>query len=283
MNYNTLNIDELMDELRFSEPVENAVRKKLKDPKIENCASTAYKGDGFDFAICRRMPLTRLTVVCRLLLQKYGEYIARGVSKQIIFDTFRDVSLRAQLYFEKTGKAGITKDDAIWFRHIINIKIFKIGALQFQPFEMVYLDEETIGEKYMVFSQKQKETLPAGTPVINCHVQKRANLDPALVNQSFDDARAFFLKIFPKKRFKAFLCYSWLLYPAMTEKLGKNSKIKRFSENFTIVSSCDDHSEAVKNLFAEKNAKKLLAMTYLQKLAANHIEYFGYACGIKII
>ena len=39
----------------------------------------------------------------------------------------------------------------------LNVVIFKIGSLQFQPFEMIYLDEETIGEPYMTFSKEQKE------------------------------------------------------------------------------------------------------------------------------
>ncbi len=52
----------------------------------------------------------------------------------------------------------------------MNVSIFKISSLQFQPFEMIYLDEETIGEPYMAFTKEQKESLPNGLPVINCHI-----------------------------------------------------------------------------------------------------------------
>jgi len=41
---------------------------------------------------------------------------------------------------------------------------------------MIYLDEETIGEDYMVYSETQKRALPKGTPVINCHIQEGADL-----------------------------------------------------------------------------------------------------------
>ena len=93
-------------------------------------------------------------------LQKYAEYKAVGVTDEIILDTFSDVSLRANLYYKQHGRIGISKDDVVWFRHIMNVHIFKIGVLQYQTFNMVYLDEETIGEPYMVFTQEQKRTLP---------------------------------------------------------------------------------------------------------------------------
>ena len=89
--------------------------------------------------------------------------------------------------------------------------LFFICALQFQPFKMIYLDEETIGEPYMIFSKQQKQTLPAGAPVINRHIQQGANLRPKAVDASFCGARRFFAAHFPA-RFEAFLCYSWLLY-----------------------------------------------------------------------
>ena len=91
---------------------------------------------------------------------------------------------------------------------------------------MIYLDEETIGEPYMIFSKQQKQTLPAGAPVrylpssaedaagapvINRHIQQGADLRPEAVDASFCGARRFFAAHFPA-RFEAFLCYSWLLY-----------------------------------------------------------------------
>ena len=150
-----ISMDILLGELQFSKEIENAIRQKLnKDSKqVSIIAETAYDGEDFDFALCKRMPLTRLAVLTQLLLSKYDEYRSKGLPNKIIFDTFRDVSLRAKLYFEDKGKVGLSKDDVIWFRHIMNIAIFKIGALQFQPFEMIYLDEATIGEAYMVFSE----------------------------------------------------------------------------------------------------------------------------------
>jgi len=276
-----MTLEKMISELQFTRDIEQAVLGEIRrDGKlIGEIAETAYRGEAD--ALCRRMPLTRLAVVTYLLLRKYDDYKAKGVPDSVIFDTFRDVSLRAGLYYRKNGNAGISKEDVIWFRHIMNAAIFKIGTLQFQPFEMVYLDEETIGEPYITFTKGQKEALPSGTAVINCHIQQGADLRPPSVAAAFQNAKHFFSKYFPTARYKAFLCYSWLLYPPMLERLPGNSNIKRFAANFSIIGSCNDPEQAVECLFGHSAGKALPAKaTSLQRLALAHIELFGFACGI---
>ena len=179
-------LETLLPQLEFQSNIEDAVKQKMIKSRrqVEEIAATAYSSNDFDFLLCKRMPLTRLVVVVYLLTQKYVEYKAIGVTDEIILDTFRDVSLRANLYYKQHGKIGISKDDVVWFRHIMNVHIFKIGVLQYQTFNMVYLDEETIGEPYMVFTQEQKRTLPNGSPVINCHIQKGANISQGVFQGS---------------------------------------------------------------------------------------------------
>lgn len=280
-----MNLETMISELHYKRDIEQAVLQKIRKDEnlIKKIAETAYHGKDFNFALCRRRPLTRLAVVTYLLLQKYDDYKAEGIPDTIIFDTFRDVPLRAKLYCEKTGKIGISKEDVIWFRHIMNIVIFKIGALQFQPFEMVYLDEETIGEPYITFTKEQKEALPAQAPVINCHIQQNADLSPKAVEASFRSARQFFSTHF-SAQYKAFLCYSWLLYPPMVKHLSQKSNIKQFAANFTIIGTCSDSKQAIESLFESKIKGQLPAnATALQKLAFEHIELFGFACGILVI
>ncbi len=281
-----MTLEKMMAELRFISGVEQAVLRKIRMDEKGICeiAETAYHGEDPDPALCGCKPLMRLAAVTCLLLRKYDDYKAKKIPDGIIFDTFRDVSLRANLYYERNGKAGISKEDVIWFRHIVNAEIFKIGALQFQPFEMVYLDEGTIGEPYMAFTKEQKEALPCGTPVINCHIQQGADLSPRSVEAAFQNARRFFSKYFPTVRYKAFLCYSWLLYPPMLEHLSEKSNIKRFAGNFSIIGACNDPEQATGYLFGSGTGKALPAnATSLQKLAFEHIELLGFACGIIAI
>jgi len=276
-----LSLDKLLHELNYPQPVEMAVRRKLADRNMRETADSAYVGEGLDFALCRRMPLTRLAAVTLLLLQKYKAYRGIRASDEIIFDTFRDVSLRAELYYNATGESGIRKDDVIWFRHIMNVNIFKIGVMQFQPFEMLYLDEEMLGEPYMKFDPVQKASLPVGTSVINCHVQQGADLTPQKVRRALHDAEAFFKNHFPDVRFRAFLCYSWLLYPPMLCSLSERSNIRQFSELFDVVGFCGDNEQAMESLFPNGKRKALPTPTSLQAAALAHPEQFGFACGIR--
>lgn len=277
-----MTLEKMLPELHLESVIEDAVNRKFtKDRRlIQEIAETAYSSDDFNFPLCKRMPLTRLVVVMYLLTIKYAEYKAIGVSDDIILDTFMDVSLRANLYYKQSGKIGISKDDVIWFRHIMNVRIFKIGALQYQKFDMLYLDEETIGEPYMVFTEEQKSALPNGSPVINCHIQRGADIGVASVKESMERAKVFFKHYFPSIRYKAFLCYSWLLYPPMLKRLPEESNIKQFAEHFSIISSCNDSAQALENLFDNGIPKPLHECSSLQKLAIEQKDLFGFGCGI---
>lgn len=273
-----MTLEHILQQLHCNADIEAAVYKQIRanENSIQEKAKFAYAGELPEFPLCKWDPLTRLSVVIYLLLQKVEEYRADKIPDPIILNTFRDVSLRANLYFEKTKKAGISEDDVIWFRHLMNVNIFKIGSLQFQPFEMIYLDEETLGEAYMQFSQAQKIKLPAGTPVINCHVQQGTDLCKRSVEASFSEALTFFHQYYSSLDFKAFLCYSWLLYPPMMKLLKENSNIKYFAEKFTIISSCSDSEQAEQYLFSGYSKHT----TSLQETWSQDKTYFGYACGI---
>ena len=280
-----MTLETLLPQLEFNSVIEDAIKQKMFKSRrqIEAIAETAYNSDNFDFPLCKRMPLTRLVVVAYLLSQKYADYKAIGVSDEIILGTFRDVSLRADLYYKQNGKIGISKDDVIWFRHIMNVHIFKIGVLQYQTFNMIYLDEETIGEPYMVFTQEQKFALPSGSPVINCHIQKGANISAALVNKSIDQAKMFFKDCFPSIEYKAFLCYSWLLYPPMLNMLSDNSNIKQFAKCFSIIGECNDSEQAKENLFDYGKHNPPCKPTTLQRMAKEDNSILGYGCGVIML
>ena len=135
------------------------------------------------------------------------------------------------------------------------------------------------------FLLNKRKKLPAGAQVINCHVQQGADLSTEEISKSFSDAQALFAKIYPKIEFKAFLCYSWLLYPDMTKLLPENSRIKAFAENFEIIGKVQDNEQAFENLFEKsyKRPPKLKNATYLQNLATKNSKAFGFACGIRYL
>lgn len=280
-----MTLESLLPQLEFEPVVEEAVKHKIAKSRrqIEIIAETAYGSNDLDFPLCKRMPLTRLAVVTYLLAQKYTDYKSIGAAESIILDTFRDVSHRANLHYKQSGKIGISRDDVIWFRHIMNVHIFKIGVLQYQKFNMIYLDEETLGEPYMVFADGQKEILPVGVPVINCHVQQGANICAVMVKDSLARARIFFKKCFESVQYRAFICYSWLLYPLMVQKLPEKSNIRQFADFFSIIGVCGDSAQAKENLFNYGKSNSPCASTSLQRMGKEHKEILGYGCGVIML
>lgn len=248
----------------------------------EAAALTSYEGEGPEFPICRKRPLDRLVLWCCHMTWARRQYEARGVSHQVILDTCSDIALRAKLYEAKTGKPGLSKDDVIWFRHIHHASIFRLGPLQFQRFEMVYLDEEGCGQAYMTFASEQKAHLPQGTPVINLHIPKDANLSPATVADALDQAMAFFPQVFPEHRAKAFLCYSWLLYPGLQALLPKESNILQFAARFQIIGQARDPAESIRRIYGKRFPRKenYPQDTQLQRQALGRFSFLGEACGI---
>lgn len=265
--------EDLLAALRFSPAAKQAIREQIFSDRIRMIAQTAYAGTVPDFPLVKQPAEIRLITVVYLLQQKYNAYHEKGVPDAIIFDTFRDVTLRANLYYAKQCKVGITGEDVIWFRHIMNVNLFKIGTLQYQPFEMIYLDEETIGEPYMVFPEQYKRLLPSNTPVINCHIPAGADLRYDAVEASLNAAKEYLPLWFPQVHFKAFLCYSWLLYPPMLNSLPPASNIRRFGQRFTILGTCSDPEQAMEHMQPG-------AQTQLTRLAKENKALFGFACGV---
>lgn len=272
----------LLSKLHYWEQIQREVQKEIKrqGEAMEILADKAYEGENFRFFLCGQSPILRLTVITYLLVTKYEEYKKMGVSEDIIFETFRDVTLRAELYFKKNGQVGITEEDVIWFRHIMNVEIFKIGSLQFQPFQMLYLENE---ELYTIYSADAEKLVPSGCPVLNCHVQRGVDLSGQSVENSFVKAKAFFKRVKPETTYRVVLCYSWLLYPQMVQNLSATSNIRRFAEQFQIIGTCKNPEQAMENLFDQGKVNESEGLTFLQKLALEHTELFGFACGIRLL
>lgn len=271
-----MELNKLVEKLEFPEKIESALVEKLRRSarELSRIAEQPYQNEDGGFPLLRRRPLTRLAAVVRLLTERYEGYRELGLTDEIIFDTFRDVTLRAKLYEQATGMVGLSKDDVLWFRHMMNCAIIQVGSLQFQRFEMVYLDREFLGEPYMEFRKDIKRTLPIGMPVLNCHIPRGADLSVPAVEDSLALIDQLTRTLFPEHR--TVICYSWLLYPPMVARLPKNSRIKGFARRFQVIGQCDDREQALENLAVGSGERE----TALQTMAKRHPESFGFACGV---
>ena len=247
-------------------------------------AEKAYEGELCDLPICKRKPDERLVIWCCLVPVIVEKYREAGAPNTVIIQTLWEISRLAAEYEKRTGKIGLSKENVIWLRHIYHANIFAFGSLQFQPFKMVYLDEDGCGEEYMTFSQKQKEKIPPGSPVINVHIPTGADLSPGAVERSFVEAEEFFLSKDPSCSPLAFLCYSWLLYPGMQELLPLGCNIRNFAARFQIIGQVSDPygSDAVRRIYGRRYPAKreYPTQTQLQRNALGHFSKLGMACGI---
>lgn len=64
------------------------------------------------------------------------------------------------------------------------------------------------------------------------------------------------------------------------QALSPESRIRKFYQLFMIIGKCNDSEQAIENLFADGKRKKLPEMSSLQKMAIDHLDWFGFACGI---
>ena len=276
-------VEALMPDLALPVEVADQVLAYLKArPALGALASKAYAAEDGNFDILWRKPFTRLALICALLPGLHQRFVEAGIPRQVWLDSIDDIRLRQRLYFERTGKVGLAKGDARWYRHLIGFKLFKIGSLQFQPFEMLYLDEDGIGEDFMRFSEAQKKALPPGTPVLNTHIQYGAHLEPVALEKTFDDARAFFRRFFPEQDFKAFITYTWLLHPGLQDLLPEGSKILGFASMWEVVGQNEDKTQALERIFGGRRRRHAdyPQQTALQRVALKDLGALGYACGV---
>ncbi len=280
-----MTLEVLLSELKFDKNIEKAIMEKIHNDndEIERLSKTAYDQTKNGFELCKQDPFTRLAVIIHLLVKTYDSYKKYDIPDKIIFDTFRDVSLRCNYNYCRTQKMAVSEEEVGWYQHIIHVDIFKLGSMQFQKAGMLFMCGEQIDDSTLENLKKYKEIIPEGTPILNCHIQEGEDISKEAVGKSFEYADEFFKKYFPETAFKAYVCYTWLLYPQMVAHLDKNSKIKKFAERFEVISSCKDSGLAMKMLFPAGIEKAKEPRTSLQQMAIEHREWFGFSCGVILL
>lgn len=76
------------------------------------------------------------------------------------------------------------------------------------------------------------EVLQPGDPILDMHIPAGLPLNEAAAVASCDRAPAFFASRFPRHRFKALVCYGWLMDAAFQEMLPPVANMRRFQDHF---------------------------------------------------
>lgn len=77
-----------------------------------------------------------------------------------------------------------------------------------------------------------EKVLSPGDPVISVHIPATGSLDAKSIDESFEKATIFFREYYPDYKYKAFVCYSWLMDPQLIDLLGSEKNISKFNQRF---------------------------------------------------
>lgn len=202
-----------------------------------------------------------------LALDTLERYREQGIDEEIYYETMSDIDVWANDYFRRHGRYGIKEFE--WVEKSIDMKLFKLGRLQFEKLE----DEES------------KKTLGLGSEavLVGVHIQEGGPLDHEKCMESYAWAKSFYLV--GTEGELVFVCDSWLLNPKLKSLLGEESNIVKFQSQYEIISENGESRQMESRVFGcvEENPENYIATTSLQrklKEALKRGERFGTAKGI---
>ncbi|MBO4938948.1 MAG: DUF5596 domain-containing protein [Oscillospiraceae bacterium] len=179
-----------------------------------------------------------LALYLRWSMDAHFLYAIRGMSWDIFFDTFRDLTIWANAFTEETGRPGLKEWG--WCGRAIRMQLFRLGRLQFQ--------EESLASDIVLGD----ETFPAGTKVLQVHIPAGEPLTPEAVEESLGRAQSFF-RTYYRQKYELFCCRSWLLSPALEELLGEDSNILQFKKRFELYGTLPER-QAEERVFGKLQA-----------------------------
>lgn len=195
-------------------------------------------------------------------------YIDRGIDLAIWHDSMLDLKYKLEECKLVRGICGMFV--AFWMPGWFKMTRFALGRLQF---EMV-----DFGREY----QKDGIILGKESKVLNMHIPRSGQpLSKELYEDSFARAKAFFASQLPQGQCPdekvPFVCHSWLLYPRMVEFVSEKSNVRRFMEEFEILSWDDSDGESLWCLFDtnERNPARLPTDTSLRRAFVERLTNGG--------
>lgn len=212
-----------------------------------------------------------LAYLCRFSCEMYPMYKERGIEACVFWDTFRDIRHWCENCFQEFGEYGI--DEANWFWRHLQLKIFKLGRLQFETMEAEHDITGTVnGVSYHI---------PKGESLINVHIPQGEPLRWTDCEQSFLQAYTWFGKEIP------YICHSWLLYPGLKELLGEESNIIQFQNKFVVLASDFYWRDAERRIFGKvnQNPNDYPEQSSLQRAAKRYLKAgnrLGNAIGVLL-
>ncbi len=244
------------DKIGFADLYKGEFERALKTVKI----SDAITIDGYDVTEPDgKRNLLSYLFFCEQLERRYKE---KGISEEILMDTLGDISIWTDVWSGIKGELYL--GEVAWLKRHMDMKLFKLGRLQFCMAGSEF-DIPEIG-------------VQKGDNVIEVHIPEGEAMTPSACADSIEKAKAFFAKYFPEFEYKYFTCHSWLLDTSLKEILPADSNIVKLQNLFTIVRA--DKSDAILKYVFYWNttrymAKKLPCATSFAKAVQQRVRADG--------
>lgn len=193
-----------------------------------------------------------LYLYIRFAADLYPEFIKRKISEEIYFETFYDITIWYGQCVRKKKIPGLVEEH--WLSLPLQMKIFRLGRLQFEP-------------------DKEKK-------ILHIHIPEGEPLDDQACGESFMKADQFF-----GPEYSMFDCESWLLSPKLRKLLKPQSNILKFQNRFEVQKIVYLFRQAEERVFGEirEDKENYPEDTSLQRALKNMVlsgEDIGMGYGV---
>lgn len=215
----------------------DALEEKAQGPVMEKTIADFY-ANGFKLgdtapqieAMAEAGGVHVYTVWCLFLIlaaeRARADYLAKGVSEQVFWDTFCDLRYKVIECKDVQGVWG--NFVAFWYPIFYTCDIVKLGRLEYE--DIVYQ-----GQPY----EKNGVSLKPGDQVRNIHIPSSGEpFDAAARLESYKKAYEFYKPQLNGGPLVC-VCHSWLLYQPYADILSPTSNIVDFQKDFDILYSED--------------------------------------------
>ncbi|WBQ06950.1 acyltransferase domain-containing protein [Kribbella sp. CA-293567] len=187
----------------------------------------------------------------------------RGITDEISWATLADLGLQLDVHRRTFGEYGLATH---WWltNHWVGL-IYTLGRLQ-----------------YLLHQVPAVNPAPGTEPgewVIGVHIPESGPLTPGAIDESFDQAREFFPRVFPEYPVRTATLDSWLLDSYLLDNLPQDSNMVRFGRRFTPYGEPrDSQDSAIFFTFRSHDLSRLDEFprdTRLQRLIVERIKAGG--------
>lgn len=169
-----------------------------------------------------RQEITDMAFLVGCLPRMRERYRAERLPDEMFWNTARDLTYKLRECYDNCGVWGTFV--TFWFPEFYRLERFGLGRLQFER---------------KAFPYEGVPGLQKGQTVYNCHIPSAGPLTPALVDDAFRRAKAFFAPELNGKPMPVY-CSSWLLYPPHIALFPAGSNLRLFAERFVLIEAVPD-------------------------------------------